>query len=204
MKIIIFRHGEKQKLKVKVENHVDMRALTPQGIKQIQALSLELKNKYPELVGMNRMYSSSYTRSFHSAEIIRNSLNIENIFLRSELREFYPYTNLYSSKEERKLIMAKALLNPDTKFEESVETANEHFAKVLKLIDELKDHREQIVLLSAHGGIMRNFVYHIDEDIRPQCIEDAMEEAPNGCYSEIDYDNGKFKVIKYKKTSEFI
>jgi len=113
MKIILFRHGEKQKTESKIADDKNGVELTNLGINQITKLGNTLKQRFPQLNNSNTIYSSLYHRSIQSAEIVQKTLNIKNLVSLSEFGEFNAYNNYLNPKEIREHIQAFALQNPD-------------------------------------------------------------------------------------------
>ena len=112
-KIILFRHGEKQKIDSVVVDDKRSVNLTDLGVTQINQLGQALAKKFPSLKSSLIIYSSPYTRAIQSAEIVKSILDIKNVVVVSEFGEFYASNNYQLSKEVRKEIQKKAMQNPD-------------------------------------------------------------------------------------------
>ena len=158
MKIILFRHGEKQE---STSTDTEVRksvCLTPVGISQIEALGGKLKLLFPKLIGSEHIYSSPYTRTIQSAEIVRNILNIREIIPVQALEEFYPIDDYKKKKDYRQGLMKKALINPEWigPNGKSLKTTLDDFESFLRNIPELN-----IAIVSTHGALIRLSLIHI-------------------------------------------
>lgn len=129
MKIILFRHGEKQK--VDSINIDDKRAvnLTDFGIIQINKLGKILLERFPMLNLSKVIYSSPYTRAIQSSEIIKSILNIKNIVMVPEFGEFYASNNYQKPKEIRQQIQEMAMQNPGWISPETNSSLNDEILK---------------------------------------------------------------------------
>lgn len=194
MKIILFRHGEKQE-STSTETYVRRSVcLTPVGISQIETLGGKLKLLFPKLVGSEHIYSSPYTRTVQSAEIIRNILNIREIISIQELEEFYPIDDYRQKKDYRQGLMKKALINPEWigPNGKSLKTTLDDFESFLRNIPELN-----IAIVSTHGALIRNLVYKLNPKLRPSDEEILHSGIKEGGYTLLEIVNNDIKVIEF-------
>ena len=194
MKIILFRHGEKQE---STSTDTEVRksvCLTPVGISQIEALGGKLKLLFPKLIGSEHIYSSPYTRTIQSAEIVRNILNIREIIPVQALEEFYPIDDYKKKKDYRQGLMKKALINPEWigPNGKSLKTTLDDFESFLRNIPELN-----IAIVSTHGALIRNLVYKLNPKLRPSDEEILHSGIKEGGYTLLEIVNNDIKVIEF-------
>ncbi|HPT66083.1 MAG TPA: histidine phosphatase family protein [Candidatus Woesebacteria bacterium] len=198
MKIILFRHGEKQK--VDSINIDDKRAvnLTDFGIIQINKLGKILLERFPMLNLSKVIYSSPYTRAIQSSEIIKSILNIKNIVMVPEFGEFYASNNYQKPKEIRQQIQEMAMQNPGWISPETNSSLNDEILKFKNKIKEIcLKNQDDLILISTHGGIIRNTVYSLEPRLRPDnnvILDSKIHEAG---YTVLDFDGKDFKVKKF-------
>lgn len=198
MKIILFRHGEKQKTESKVTSDKNGIELTDLGINQITQLGTILKQRFPQLNNSSSIYSSLYRRSIQSAEIIQKILNIQKIISLSEFGEFNAYNNYLNPKEIREHLQSYALQNPDWIPPETNISLNQAIsgfeAKIKQLCFQTSD---EYLLVSTHGGIIRNTVYSINPQFRPSnelILESKIHEAG---YTILDFNGQNFSIDQF-------
>ena len=111
--IILFRHGDKQKFSSSSNNSIGDKynSLTPEGINQITRLGSTLKHRFPDLKNNPYIFSSPFTRSLQSAEIVRHILNIDQILVYPNLAEFYPTTDFTQAKDIRDHLYAQSMID---------------------------------------------------------------------------------------------
>jgi broad specificity phosphatase PhoE len=198
MKIIIFRHGEKQK--IDSINIDDKRAvkLTDLGVTQINKLGKILFERFPILNSSKMIYSSPYARAIQSGEIVKSILNIENMVLVPEFGEFYASNNYSLPKKLRNQIQEKAMQNPDWISPETNTSLNSVVLEFKNKIKEIcqKDSSD-LILISTHGGIIRNTVYSLNPELRPndELIADA--KIHEGGYTVLNFDGKDFTVDEF-------
>lgn len=197
-KIILFRHGEKQKIDSVVADDKRSVNLTDLGIIQINQLGQDLIKKFPSLKSSSIIYSSPYTRAVQSAEIVKSILDIKNVAVVPEFGEFYASNNYQLSKEIRKEIQKKAMQNPDWISPETGLSLNDVISKFKNKIKEIcqKDSSD-LILISTHGGIIRNTVYSLNQELRPnnELIADA--KIHEGGYTVLNFDGEDFTVDEF-------
>lgn len=205
MKIILFRHGEKQKIDSVVVDDKRNVNLTDLGVTQINKLGQALSKIFPSLKSSSIIYSSPYTRAIQSAEIVKSILDIKNIVVVPEFGEFYASNNCQLSKEIRKEIQKKAMQNldwvsPDTGF-----SLNQKILEFKNKIKEIcqKDPSD-LILISTHGGIIRNTVYSLKPELRPnnEIIVDA--KIHEGGYTILNFDGKDFIVDEFDVSNHLI
>lgn len=165
MKIILFRHGEKQRIEFN-EDIENLISLTNKGIGQITKLANTLKIRFPELKSLEYLFVSSYTRTVQSAEIVRSILGIKELSVHHEFKEFSPTKN-YNSKKDRNLYTL-AMQNHDfipPKTGISFKKAIATFQNKLKEI--YIKNKDKTILISTHSGIVRNMVYDLNPELKP-------------------------------------
>lgn len=194
MKIILFRHGEKQKSDSTDTNIRRSVCLTPKGISQIEALGRRLKLLFPKIIGNDYIYSSPYTRTVQSAEIIRSILNIREIIPVKELEEFYPIDDYKMDRKYRQGLMEKALINPEWigPNGKSLHKSLNDFENFLKNIPE-----SNIAIVSTHGALIRNLVYRLSPELRPSDDEILHSGIKEGGYTLLEIVNNDIKVIEF-------
>lgn len=198
MKIILFRHGEKQKTESKVTNDKNSVGLTDLGISQITQLGTILKQRFPQLNNSSSIYSSLYRRSIQSAEIIQKILNIKKLISLVEFGEFNAYSNYLNPKEIREHLQSYALQNPDWIPPETNVSLNQAVSGFETKMRQLcLQASEEYLLVSTHGGIIRNTVYSINPQLRPSnelIFESKIHEAG---YTILNFDGQKFSVDQF-------
>lgn len=198
MKIILFRHGEKQK--VDSVNIDDKRAvkLTDLGIIQINKLGKALSERFPILNSSKKIYSSPYARAIQSGEIVKSILNIESMVLIPEFGEFYASNNYSLSKEVRNEIQEKAMQNPDWISTETGFSLNDEILKFKNKIKEIcLENQNDLILISTHGGIIRNTVYSLKPKLRPNNDVILDSKIHEGGYTVLDFDGQNFTVDEF-------
>lgn len=197
MKIILFRHGQKQKSDSTILEVRRSVCLTSKGITQIKSLSDNLRRDFSQLINSSKIYSSPYPRAIQSAEIVRSFLNISEIIAVPALSEYYAYNN-YLPGTQREALMEKAMINPawiPDDGSKSLDTALDEF---VNFFDELAvQGDEDLVLISTHGALIRNLVYRISPEYRPSDSEILNAKIKEGGYTFLDYTDKKFQTIKF-------
>lgn len=198
MKIILFRHGEKQKIDSVVVDDKRSVNLTDLGVAQINQLGQALANDFPSLKFSSIIYSSPYTRAIQSAEIVKSILNIKNINVVSEFGEFYASNNYNLPKEGRKEIQKKAMQNPDWISPETELSLNDVILEFKNKIKEIcRKDLSDLILISTHGGIIRNTIYSIEPKLRPSNDLIADAKIHEGGYTVLNFDGKDFTVDKF-------
>jgi broad specificity phosphatase PhoE len=198
MKIILFRHGEKQRIESTLLDDKKGVGLTDFGIIQVNKLANALSKNFPSLKSSSIIYSSPYKRTLQSAEIIKSVLNIKEIITVPEFGELMAYTNYQNPKEFRKHLQGLAMQNLDWV---SPETNNSFKNLISDFLNKLKEissqNSSEIVLVSTHGGLIRNTVYFLDSKIKPS--DDLIEEAKihEAGYTILNFDGQNFTIDKF-------
>lgn len=196
MKIFLFRHGNKQKsssVDLDVKRAV---SLSPLGIEQISKLADKLE-KISELKKVKYIFSSPFPRTIQSAEIVRAKLKIDEIIADPRLSEYYAYNDYTKSKEYREDLHRKMLTNPKFLSPETKMTLQMYLDRTIEFFEEKFNEGHSTILVSAHGALIRSFIYSIDSNIKPPdeiILESSIHE---GGYTELDFDGKKFKLIKF-------
>jgi broad specificity phosphatase PhoE len=197
-KIILFRHGEKQKIDSVVADDKRSVNLTDLGISQINKLGQYLARNFPSLKSSLIIYSSPYTRAIQSAEIVKSILDIKDTVIIPEFGEFYASNNYQSPKEVRKEIQKKAMQNPDWISPETNISLNNVVLEFRNKIKEIcQKDLSDLILISTHGGIIRNTVYSLNQELRPnnELIADA--KIHEGGYTVLNFDGKNFSVDEF-------
>lgn len=197
MKIILFRHGEKQKIS-ETNGDISLVHLTDNGINQIKKLGNLLSEKFPKLNNYPVIYSSLYARSFQSAQIIQSILKIKEIVQISEFGEFTAYNNYKNSKKIRELIQLKAVQNPNWISPETHLSLNQNINIFINKIKELcLKSSGDFVLISTHGGIIRHTVYFLKPEFRPSNDFIQQSKIHEASYTVLNFDGQNFSVDQF-------
>ena len=204
MKIILFRHGEKQKTESKIVSDKNGVELTDLGISQITKLGNTLKQRFPTLNNFNNIYSSLYRRSIQSAEIVQKILGIVNLVSIPEFGEFNAYSNYLNPKEIREHIQTFALQNPDWIPPETNISLNQAISgfesKIRQLCQQTSD---EYLIISTHGGIIRNTVYSIEPKLRPNNDTIGFSKIHEAGCTLLNFDGQNFSVDQFD-THDFL
>ncbi len=198
MKIILFRHGEKQRIESTLLDDKKGVGLTDFGIIQVNKLANALSKNFSSLKSSSIIYFIPYKRTLQSAEIIKSVLNIKEIITVPEFGELMAYTNYQNPKEFRKHLQGLAMQNLDWV---SPETNNSFKNLISDFLNKLKEISSQnyseIVLVSTHGGLIRNTVYFLDPKTKPS--DDLIEEAKihEAGYTILNFDGQNFTIEQF-------
>jgi broad specificity phosphatase PhoE len=197
IKIILFRHGEKQKVEFN-GNKKTITCLSNSGVKQITKLGKTLKTKFPELKNCQYLYTSGFSRTIQSAEIVRNILGIPEILSIPEFQEFYPVTDFSIAKNIRDHLFAQAMIDPDWVPPEVNVSFNQHISTFQSKIKEIcQNTSPKIILISSHGEIIRNLVYSLNPQLKPSddvIFDSKIHEAG---YTILNFDGQNFTVDQF-------
>lgn len=197
MKLILFRHGQKQKISSQVYEERRAVCLTKKGISQLESLASTLKRNFPKLIGAEKIYSSPLPRAIQSAEIVRETLEINEIIPVSAFTEYYAFNNYLLSHEERDALMEKAIINLDWKPEAS-SPLNQHLLNAEEAIKNIASPaNSEYILISTHGALIRNFVYKIAPELKPIDAEILDAKIKEGGYTLIEYTGEEFKLLEF-------
>lgn len=192
----MFRHGEKQKIDSININDQRNVGLTDLGINQINKLGKILLERFPLLKSSEIIYSSPYTRAIQSGEIVKSILKIKNMVLVPEFGEFYASDD--TNKKYKLQIQGKAMQNPDWISPETGFSLNQ---KILEFKNKIKEiclnNQNDLTLISAHGGIIRNTVYSLEPKFKPNGELIAETKIHEGGYTIFDFDGKNFTVEQF-------
>lgn len=196
MKIIIFRHGEKQ-----TSDSQDLFTrrsvlLTKLGLEQIKSLGNKLRAMDLPLDKL-KFFSSPYPRAIQSAEIVRNILGVEEFFIEKSLEEFYGYDDYTRSQEERHEVMRQAMIDPDMIVPVEPNSLNKHLDRMEKFFEEQSNQGEELLLCSAHGALIRNWAYRLDPNQKPAAEIIKKSSIKNGGYSVFEYGGTEFFLREF-------
>jgi len=197
-KIILFRHGQKQKIDSIYAEDKKSVGLKNLGIVQINKLGKYLATKFPSLESSSIIYSSHFTRAIQSAEIVKSILKIKEIIVIPEFCEFIASDNYKTSKNIRKHLQVMAIKNPDWISPVIKTSLNSVISKYInKIKDICQENPSDLILISTHGGIIRNTVYSINPELRPsdELIADA--KIHEGGYTVLNFDGKNFTVDEF-------
>lgn len=198
MKIILFRHGQKQHLDLSLLNNKKDIKLTDLGISQINKLGQTLKIRFPKLISLKHLYSSPYSRAIESAEIIKSILNIKKIITIDKLAEFNAFNNYQNPKNIRDHLQEMAMQNPDWVSPETNISLNHVISSFENKLKEIcLNSSEEIILISSHGGIIRNFIYSLEAKFRPSNEIILETKIHEGGYTVLNFDGQKFSVDQF-------
>ena len=198
MKIILFRHGEKQKTESKITSDKHGVELTDLGINQITKLGYILQQRFPQLINSSIIYSSFYRRSIQSAEIVQKILNIKKLTSFDEFSEFNAYSNYLNPKEIREHIQIYALQNPDWVPPETNRSLNQSISSFETKIRQLyQQTSDEYLVVSTHGGIIRNTVYRIDPKYHPGNDFIGSAKIHEAGYTVLNFDGQNFSVDQF-------
>ena len=197
-KIILFRHGEKQKIDSVIADDKRSVGLTDLGIAQINQLSQALAQNFPTLKSSPIIYSSPYARAIQSAEIIKSILNIQEIIVVPEFGEFFAFNNYEIAKDIRQHLQAMAMQNPDWVSPETNISLNHAISNFENKLREIcQKDPSGLILISTHGGIIRNIVYSIDPKFRPNNDIIADSKIHEGGYTVLNFDGSDFTIDQF-------
>ena len=198
--IILFRHGDKQKFSSSSNNSIGDKynSLTPEGINQITRLGSTLKHRFPDLKNNPYIFSSPFTRSLQSAEIVRHILNIDQILVYPNLAEFYPTTDFTQAKDIRDHLYAQSMIEPDWLPPQGIQTFNQAISKFKQTIfDIAAEFPQPTILISTHGGIIRNTVYSLAPQLRPADKDISEAKIALGGYTILNLDHHTLTVDQF-------
>ena len=194
----MFRHGEKQKVdSINIEDKRNVN-LTDLGIIQINKLGKVLLKRFPLLKSSKFIYASPFARAIQSGEIVKSILDIQNMILVPEFGEFYASDDYKKPKEYREKLQEKAMQCPEWISPDSGFSLNQ---KILEFKNKIKEiclnNQNDLILISTHGGIIRNTVYGLEPKIRPDNNVILDSKIHEGGYTIFDFDGENFKVEEF-------
>lgn len=196
MKILLFRHGEKQFSDSMIYAERYARLLTPKGIEQISKLGNRLSEMdlpHEQL----KFFSSPYPRAIQSAEIVRSILGLPEYKINKALEEFYGYDDYSLPQEERYEIMRSAMADPDKPVSVEPGSLNNHLDRLEGFFIDKYQGDEKLLLCSAHGAIIRTWAYRLSPKVRPEpgVIKDA--KIHNAGYTIVEYNGENFELKEF-------
>lgn len=188
MKIILFRHGEKQITDAPTDKNV---CLTSKGIVQIETLAHNLHQHFPGLIGMPYIYASPYPRTIQSAEIVRRTLTIGEIQIMPHVKEIFAHADHAISKDTKKEMHRHALHHLDY-INQSGYSYGQKAQQAMDFFTQFYALDTPYILIAAHGGIIRSIVLTITHKKHTDgFLENAM---PEGSYVVIQFDGTVFTL----------
>jgi len=177
----IVRHGETEhNINGMAQGHTDS-PLTPDGLKQASDLARIFKD-----IQFDVAFASDLSRAYKTAEIILSGRGI-SVSTSKLLRErnYGKYDGGPSRifKEENKEMLEKTKILPKQerrkmKLAPDIESDDEITGRLITFLDNTaKDHNDKTILITAHGGIMRAFLNHLEwngkEDLKAGAIKNT-------------------------------
>ncbi len=190
-RLYVVRHGQTEwNVLKKVQGHTDIN-LTKEG--EIQAADL---GKKLADIKFDRVFSSDLVRAKRTAEIIALEKKLA-VVTTKVLREQYfgKYEGMYSH-EFRALFREWSKMSDQQKhvfvLSEDMESNEVAVSRLINFLREISvAYPSETILVVAHGGIMRNFLYHIGF-----WSYDTMKKLNNTAYIVVDCDGLDFKLKK--------
>ena len=164
--------------------------LTEKGLKIPEILSKKIKN-----VKFDHVYSSDLGRAFITSYMMIEQLNIEPKLNRAkELREINYGIYTHKKKEEVKKICPEYKTDVSFIFPEgeSFLQLQKRIVKFIKLLE--KKHKNEIILLVTHAGVIRAFKTYFKNKNLEQYIN---KKIPHEYIGKFVIENGK--LISYEK-----
>jgi len=198
MKIILFRHGEKQTINPGSAGDKSLVHLTDTGIRQVEELGTVLFQKFPQLINYPVIYSSIYARSIQSAQIIQSILGIKEVIQIPEFGEFIAYNNYQNSKDFREHLQLTAIENPNWVSPETHTSLNQTISTFENKLKEVcQKSSDGLVLISTHGGIIRHTIYSLDSKHRPSHDFIQAAKIHEAGYTILNFDGQNFSVDQF-------
>lgn len=198
MKIILFRHGEKQS-KIDGSTNITLNrsiCLTDNGIKQIESLAELIATQYPEFSNSKILHTSPFPRCVQSAEIVRSRLNIKMLQPVLELSELYAFSDYKRPREVRLNMTFDAILDID----KVNETGYSFRSKVKELLEWIiVQHKSgtELLLLSTHASLMTTLIIHLDPWLKGKVIsETEPTQIPDASYILLEFIDKRFKLVE--------
>lgn len=198
--------------------------LTEEGVSVAENVARGLRN-----IKFNGVYSSDLGRAVKTAKIIikvnkmKNRLKVKEV---QELREIYfgkyegqiesimfkdifEYLNVKSFEEASKIpdfgrvfVNACASLDETGTAENYEKLMSRTMNGIRKICEEILEYGGGNVLVVVHGGMLRNFLKEIDNNI-------SVENIENSSISKVEYVNGNYNIVSindmsYKEKGEKI
>lgn len=203
MQFILARHGEKQTSTSIDYNERKNVCLTEVGIEQIINTAKYIQNSF-DLESLSKfVYSSPYTRTLQSAEILRNELNLSEINAKQNLEEFYSSNNYSNPTEFRNRLKKKAYFNFNWISPETNTSINQQVVNFLDCLKEIhnQDSSENIII-SSHSGIIRTTCYSLDSELKPKDKDILSALLHLGGITILEYSDGKFSVADFNVNTQ--
>lgn len=186
MKIIIFRHGEKQSKTESLDLEENrMICLTNKGINQIQKLANSLFKNHKDLIGLDYIYTSSLPRAIQSAEIVRKKLKIKEIKPNLLFKELYSFNDYSTPKEKRHEMLENALKNLDY-INETGYSYRQKATEVINFFKKEYSNGTEKIIISSHKALIMSIVMTISNK--------NIEKIEEAGYFILDFDGKSFKI----------
>lgn len=199
-KIYLFRHGDKQKIKSDSFQKANFNlALAPSGIAQIKNLAKFLQTEEGISKSNSRLYSSPYPRTVQSAEIMRASLDLPEFHIFDEFEEIYFARDYTKTIEENIQIEDHYRENPDVVHADLGKSLNQITLNAKdKLIELAVNSDKQNMLISCHGGIIRNIVFSLDSSLQPAVKPESWADfVERGGFTELNLNGEELSVVRF-------
>ncbi len=194
-RLILIRHGQSESnLNDKFAGQIDVK-LTELGRKQGQLTGEFLKNEKIDAVYssmLTRAYETAcYTAKHHNLTVIKNAGVNE---INGGLWENLTYPEIKAKFPEQSSIWHT---NIGFCYCEQGESVDQVRDRVYDAIEEIaKKHSGQTVAIGTHGMAIRAFILKV-QGLLLEDMQEKTKWASNASVTYVDYENGKFTLVKY-------
>ena len=174
MRIFLVRHGKPEKSNVwlgKMDVH-----LLEEEKERLRKLASEFKNKE-----IKRIYSSPMKRAFETAEVIAKEIGVE-VFISEEFTAM-DHGNATGKTIEEIKKMEKI---------EGGETLEEVRERSIKKLKEIVEEDSNVIIVT-HNRVIKEILGWIVDASFEGCLR---FKTDYGKYTEIEYNSGKFRILK--------
>ena len=195
MKIYLIRHSESIDDIEDCYGGIADFDLSENGIKKVE--QYEIEN-----LGIEKIYTSPYKRTYHTAKILNKKLNVD-LEIIDNIRECNSYGILSGvNKEKAKKIFSYVFDMPKYKNTGYYlgtsflggEDINEFDKRVEEGITEIirKSKELNTIAIVTHGGVYRSIYKNILK------VDEKLDQMDDLATTELKYNNGKFEIINKK------
>jgi len=193
MSIFLVRHGQKQQ---PVATDLGLRSpvcLTKKGVVQVDLLSQFLLERYPNLEKLDYLYSSPLPRAVQSAEILRSRLDIGEIRLLPILEEFSVTDGYSKPKLEQDELLCRSMVDIDFVPPNGI-SLRSRLDEVLGFFQDRVIKGDSNLLISSHGVLIRNLVYYLFPEYKPQPVNILKTKIHSGGLTVFGYDGERYDL----------
>jgi len=195
MKIYLIRHSESIDDIEDCYGGIADFDLSENGIKKVE--QYEIEN-----LGIEKIYTSPYKRTYHTAKILNKKLNVD-LEIIDNIRECNSYGILSGvNKEKAKKIFSYVFDMPKYKNTGYYlgtsflggEDINEFDKRVEEGITEIISKSKELntIAIVTHGGVYRSIYKNILK------VDEKLDQMDDLATTELKYNNGKFEIINKK------